>query len=267
MRYKKNRTLLLIISIAAVNLLGIILRIYKLDTYFILFGFRFQLSLTLPFFIIIGEAALSKAKEFLISPIYINALKTLLWIFLPFVILSAVLYFSKIITPGDPDYFYEFGLSSIFDLPLYLIWNLPQLLLFALYLFLIQEGIKRSITITAIIIVLLFAYEFVPLANGNIDYFSIITLFAAALSSGIVIKYLPNIYWFCVIIFMVFWLNLLAFGSDSGIMLHIIFAAEYDRWEGFFDIANGFSQYILPAQWVITLFFIYSGYLHNKNNI
>lgn len=264
MRSKKTRITLIVVSIFAVNIIGFTLRFYNLDTYFIFFGFRFQLSLLLPFFIIFGGDAIIKIKDTFSPPGQNKSFAPVLWIVVPFILLITVLFLTKIISPGDPDYFYEFGLSSIFDLPLYFIWNLPQLLLFALFLFGIQTDIKRNFVINSLVLVLMFIYLFIPVNKGEIDYYGIISLVFAALSAAAIIKYFPNIYWLCIIIFMVFWLNLLAFGTDSQIMLHILFAAQYSGWEGFFDVAKGYSKYILPGQWMISFMFIISGSLMRK---
>ena len=77
------------------------------------------------------------------------------------------LFFLKRIEIGDPEYFYEFGISSIADYPIYLIWNFPQIIL--LYFFLVKVSFLskfRFITV-AVVIFFLFAFEFVSINKTN----------------------------------------------------------------------------------------------------
>ena len=120
----------IVIAVIIVNAIGLSLRYFDLDRYLIFIGFRFFLSLILPLLIVIRYSLFSKLKEILKQPKYNKTFQPLGWIFIPLIIVLIVLYFTKRIDVGDPDYFYEFGLSSIFDYPIYLIWNLPQLLFF-----------------------------------------------------------------------------------------------------------------------------------------
>ncbi len=258
---------LIILPVVIVNIIGFLLRVNGLDTYCILSGFRLQLSFVLPFFIALNEDGLSLIKNALTRPSYNKNWQPLFWIFFPFIVLSAVLYFAKIINVGDPEYFYEFGLSSVFDLPIYFLWNFPQLLLFALYLVMIRPYLKGKTAAASLVIIALMAYRFIPFGKGKFDYPDFSVLVFAALSAGLVVKYFMNIYWFCIVFFMIFWLNLLAFGTNSQIMLHMLFAAEYDKWEGFFDVGRAFYRFILPAQLIITFTVILMSSFTVKNKI
>ena len=264
MRTVKN-TLSILTAIAVIDTAGILLRINHLDTYFILFGFRFQLSFVVPIFFVLKKENLSRIKSALTSPGYKKKLQPLIWVFVPFIIVCTVLYFTKIIEIGDPEYFYEFGLSSIFDLPVYLVWNFPQLLLLVLYIVIIQADIKESIPLTSLIIIMLFAYQFIPFGKEHFYYPGIIALIITAVSAAFLLRYFSNVYWICITIFMIFWLNFLAFGLDSQMMIHILFAARYSEWAGFFEVKKTYGQYILPLQLIITFIFIYIN-IHPRGN-
>ncbi|RPI65857.1 MAG: hypothetical protein EHM47_18030 [Ignavibacteriales bacterium] len=58
----------------------------------------------------------------------------------------------------------------------------------------------------------------------------------------IIIKF-RNLYWFTVFNFMLLWLPLLLFGTESGTLVKIIFASEYSTWEGFLEVSKIFSDY------------------------
>ncbi len=262
---KEYKIISIVIAVLLVNGMGIILRLNNLDPYIIILGFRFHISLIIPFFVVFRFADLGKLKQILLKPLYNKTLQPLLWIFIPFVVIVAVLYLWKNLEIGDPEYFYEFGLSSIFDLPVYFIWNLAQLLMFVSFLLLIQPQ-KINWPLTSLIIILLFAFEFIPLGKENFDCLNVAVLILSALNAGLLLKYFQNVYWFSVFFFMLFWLNLLAFGTDSQTMLHLLFASQYEAWEGFFDVAKEITDYLLTAQMILSFIILFISSRFLKTN-
>jgi hypothetical protein len=262
-----TKNLLYIFSvIIIVNAAGLILRYFELETYFILIGFRFHIAFIIPFLLVFRSKHTSLFKETFTKAEYKDITPFLLWIILPLILSFAVLFLSGEITIADPAYFYEFGLSSIFDYPIYLIWNAPQL--FLLYLFVmisIQSG-KMKFIKTFLILLFLFAFEFIPINKESFAYLEIISLISIALVSGLVIKYFSNIYFLTFFIFTLFWSNLLLFGSSSKKMINIIFAANYETWEGFFTANKLFSEYILPVNLTLVLIFILLSVLFRKTD-
>jgi hypothetical protein len=73
-----------------------------------------------------------------------------------------------------------------------------------------------------------------------------------SLTIGLMIKYFQNIYWFTIVIFSIFWLHFLAFGSSSEEIIHLLFASQYSGWDGFLEVKRSFATFILPAQLFIT---------------
>jgi len=265
----RNRNYLfqIILAIVLVNASGLILRYFNLDCYVILIGFRFHLSLVLPFLILLRFINYQELKRVLIHPDYNQTFQPLAWIFLPFIIVLAALFILKKIEIGDPDYFYEFGLSSIFDYPIYLVWNFPQLFMFSAFIILIQPSLKFKPLFTALTAILLFAFEFVPIGNSKINIVNIISLIFAAVSASLLVKYYQNIYWAAIIVFTIFWANLLAFGSNSQTMIHILFASQYESWDGFFDVAKDYHLYLLPFQLFITMLIIYFSTFKKRSKV
>ncbi len=261
---KNIKLFTVVLVIFLVNAFGLILRYFELDRYIILFGFRFYLSLTLPFLIIIRFAA-PKLKELFIHPSYNKTFQPLGWIFLPLIILFSVLYFTKKIDIGDPDYFYEFGLSSIFDYPIYIVWNLPQLLMFSSFLILIQPAIKFRFSNSFLVILFLFAFEFIPFNKTKINFIDLSCLLLLSISVSFLIKFFQNVYWISIIVFTILWTNLLAFGNSSQAMIHLLFAARYDSWDGFFEIPKNWQSYLLPAQLAFTTIIISFSTLFKKS--
>jgi hypothetical protein len=242
--------------IIIINVAGVLLKYYGFDTYIILAGFRFYISLVLPFFIIYRNSQLDDIKEILIHPPYNKTFQPLGWIFLPLIILFASLYLFKQIEVGDPDYFYEFGLSSIIDYPLSIIWNLPHLLLFAAFLILIQPLVKFNFFSSFLIALSCFMFIFMSFNKTKINYFDIFSLVFILTSAVLIIRYFQNVYWFSIILFTILWSNILAFGSSSQTLIHMLFASKYEIWGGFFDVSKNIQRYLLPAQLGITLVLI-----------
>jgi hypothetical protein len=242
----------------------LLLKYYGYDSYVIIAGFRFYLTLTLPFLMLYRNSRLSKIKEILVHPRYNKTFQPLGWIFLPLIILLGSLYLFKQIGIGDPDYFYEFGLSSIFDYPLYIIWNLPQLLMFGMFLVFIQPTVRDNFFLTLLIVISCFIFVFVSFTKIKPDYLEISSILFVLASAVLIIKYFQNIFWLAIILFTILWSNILAFGSSSQTMIHLLFASRYESWEGFFEVSNSIKQYLLPVQSVITLVIISSSVLMRK---
>ena len=178
---------------------------------------------------------------------------------MPLFVILVILFLLKKIELGDPEYFYEFGFSSIADFPVYLIWNSLQLISFFLFLIYFSSFSKFKFSFIVLIIIFLFAYEFIPLGKESINYYSLASLFMAALITGILIKHFQNIYWLTVFSFSVLWINFLLFGSKSEIIIHLLFASQYNAWEGFFTISKNFNAFLLPAHFLLTGIFLLPG--------
>ena len=139
MGYKLSITRIFV-AIVIVNALGFALKFFDLDTYVIILGFRFHIAAIIPFLIVIKKDHFTLIKESFIKPKFVQIGRPILIFVLINVLFILILFLVKKIEIGDPEYFYEFGLSSIVDYPIYLIWNSIQLIL--LYHFLIDNSKK-----------------------------------------------------------------------------------------------------------------------------
>jgi hypothetical protein len=243
----------IIMALLIINAVGFILRYFELDTYFILFGFRFQLSLFLPLIIIFRGTQKKLVKNIFAKPGYKKSFFFVCLILIPVLIEIVSLFIFKKIKIENPDYFYEFGLSSIIDYPIYLIWNSPQLIFFILFLIICSSVFKFKAIGISILILFLFAYQLTPLKKESPDYFQLASFISISFVAGILIKRFQNIYWLVVFFFSIFWINTLLFGSNSKMVINLLFASQYNSWEGFFSIAKGFGNYLLPVQFLIVL--------------
>ncbi len=254
-----------IYAIVFTNLIEVILKKFDLDTYIILAGFRFHLIMIMPVFFIFRANQFDYIKKILLKPLYNKTFQPIGWIFLPLIIILILLYILKLIKIGDPEYFYEFGFSSIIDFPIYLLWNLPQLLIALIFFIVIQPLFKYQLAATTIIIIALWILEFIPMNKEKINIYGLMSLFFSAAVISLIIKYFQNIYWISIIIFSILWSNLLAFGSKSQTLIHILFAATYNSWDGFFEVSKGLINFLLPAQILITIILISFSILKRKH--
>lgn len=251
----------LILAIIIVNALGLYLSYSHLNTYIIILGFRFHLSFVLPFIMVYNSNFLSYIKRSFLKPEWQKISFYLFLILLPLLIEAGSLYIFQKLDLGDPEYFYEFGISSIADYPIYLIWNFPQMIF--LFFFLVSVSFIsrfRFITVAGVIF-LLFAFELAFNDNIILLFWKIVVLTSCSIIFSILINYYRNIYWFGISLFTLFWLIILAFGSSSKTMINLIFASQYNNWDGFFEIGKNYIPIALPVYFGIALLITCVAYL------
>ncbi|HSD64529.1 MAG TPA: hypothetical protein VLB50_12045 [Ignavibacteriaceae bacterium] len=244
-----------IFAILITDAAGIVLRYYKIDTYFIFLGFRFHLSAFLPFLILYNKNILLLLLGALSKPYFKKKFLPFLWLFIALIILLGTLYLLKKVTVGDPEYFYEFGLSSIFDYPLYLVWNFPQFCLLFTTLMIISSLNKYHYLTAFAGFILLFFWEFIPV-DLKINPFEFIPFITAALIASFFLTRLQNIYWFSIIVFSSVWSIVLLFGSKSATVINMFFAKEYNSWDGFLVCGKDIAGYVVSAYFIILLFIV-----------
>lgn len=253
-----------VLAVLVTDAIGILLRYFGIDTYLIILGFRFHLCAVLPFIILYNKNNFSLLITAFRKPYFKKKILPLFWIILSLIILLTVLYFLKKINIGDPDYFYEFGLSSVFDYPLYLIWNFPQLCLLYITLFSISHINKNRYLISFAGFIFLFFWEIIPV-DLKINPLAFISFISLVLIASFFVTILQNIYWFAIIVFSSVWSIILLFGSDSSTLINLFFAREYNSWEGFLKTGKEFAGYIVPAYFLI-LFLIVLFYVILKRD-
>ena len=260
------KPLLLTIIIFCTAAAGFFLKYFDLPAYFIFLGFRFHLGCLLPFLFIIRGNSFSSFKQYFISPDYKKQTAPVLWIFIP-LLAAAALYLTGIVELTDPEYFYEFGVSSIIDYPIYLLWNFLQLSMLFIFLKTVQLTYRKNLFLIAFLIILLFSYEAIPVELTGFDYYAITALALTALSGAFILTYFPNVYWFSISIFTFLWISLLLFGTKSATAVNIIFAANYSNWEGFLTGDKMYNDFLIPGYTFLVLLLIVISTLTRKSNV
>lgn len=220
-----------ILALIITNALGYLLKFFALDDYVILLGFRVKLNLMLPCLFFLNYNLLSELKETAVSAVK-NKIPLQLFIFLlPFAVFLGGFYIAGKADLGDPEYFYEFGLSSIFDFPIYVIWNLPQLICFIILAKYIAEKLNSKTT-ALIFIVLFSAYHLIPVKGDVFDPVSFAGFIIGAVAAGLIILNFKNPFSAAISLFFLLWSYFLFWGTGSKEAIHLLLAKRYDAWEG-----------------------------------
>ncbi len=267
---RKPGILFIFLIIVLVNVVGLVLKYFNLDTYFILIGFRFHLSILISFLLILGYINFNSVKEMFIHPEKQKYIFILLLVFLPLLFIPLDIFILKQFKVADQDYFFEFGLSSIVDYPIYLIWNVPQLFMFFIFMNTILESAKYKFIKASLLTLFLFLFEIIPTNEYKfnftaINYFTAASFLITAILTGLYISRVKNIYLFAVMLFSVLWGTILSFGSSSETIINILLASQYQSWQGFINPGKKFeyTQYLTPMY--ILLIVIFSFIIFKRN--
>jgi hypothetical protein len=243
----------IILAVLCVTLAGLILKYFELNAYIILLGFRFHLSAVLPLFLVFKKQHLTLLKESFLHPQNKLFVRPILVFVLLTIFLNAVLYFTELIEIGDPEYFYELGLSSIVDYPIYLVWNTPQLIFLFLFLSIVKRSFKNNFVIILFALIFPFSYEIISIKEFSFDHVSMSSLILMSLIAVILIKHYENVYLFVILCFSLLWTAVLAYGSSSETLINIFLAARFTEWEGFFTVKKIIADFYLPEYFFQTL--------------
>ena len=267
---RKPGIFFIFLIIVLVNVVGLVLKYFNLDTYFILIGFRFHLSILISFLLILGYINFNSVKEMFIHPEKQKYIFILLLVFLPLLFIPLDIFILKQFKVADQDYFFEFGLSSIVDYPIYLIWNVPQLFMFFIFMNTILESAKYKFIKASLLTLFLFLFEIIPTNEYKfnftaINYFTAASFLITAILTGLYISRVKNIYLFAVMLFSVLWGTILSFGSSSETIINILLASQYQSWQGFINPGKKFeyTQYLTPMY--ILLIVIFSFIIFKRN--
>ncbi|MCE1188121.1 MAG: hypothetical protein LWX56_03185 [Ignavibacteria bacterium] len=247
----KNKSVFaLLLAVCIANTVGFLLHTFNLHAYILLLGFRVHIS-----FFAAGVSAIAFFKAEALEVFEAFRLKRIL-LFIAFILtLGGALFvagYMKLLPYNDPDYIYEFGLSSLIDFPLYIFWNLPQFFL----LFMLLNKLRKNNPGSKLIIpgiILLFAFELYPFfALKNVVSHSILFTVSALFIFMCSIKS-QNPIEFCVWCFMSAWLGIFLFGTDNLLLIQQFFARNFDSWEGFVTIKGLEKNYSVALVFVISM--------------
>jgi hypothetical protein len=252
LEYKVN-SVRIILALVLVNAIGFALKYFELDTFIILLGFRFHLGAVIPLLLVIKKGHISLMKDSLLHPPVTHIGRVIFTFLFTNALFLSVLFLTNKVEIGDPEYFYEFGLSSIVDYPVYLIWNSIQFIFLYFFFIVIHKSFRNSFFIILVSAILIFAYEFIPLTKMIFNYESIAAFVMLCLILTVTIKFLNNVYIFVLLLFSTIWFGLFSFGTSSSTLINLFFAANYNSWEGFLTVDKIVSDFIIPINFFLIL--------------
>lgn len=233
--------------------LNFALRFFNLPNYFFFIGFRLYGIILLAgiFLYFLG------GKELWMQSILSFSVKKfcryIFFVFIPPLIIIGSLFILNKIELGDPDYFYELGLSSIVDFPIYFIWNLPQFFILFTLMQTVESSFRLKILPNFILLMFFFSPELLTFPKISFNVFSIISFDLVLLTLTLFIHKKKNPLTFSFYIFTTVWMALLLFGTTSEPLLQTFLAKTYTTWDGFFEINKKFALYILPSYFLLSL--------------
>ena len=236
--------------------LNFILRYFSLPNYYFVIGFRFYGIIFLAGVFLLLYQGIEPFKQVLASFSLKNFFRFILFVLLPPVLIIGLLFFLKKIEIGDPDYFYELGLSSIVDFPIYFVWNFPQLFILYTLLQTVESSFRLKILPNFLLLLFFFSAEFFSFPKITFNFFTIISYVLLLLTIALFIYKRKNALAFIFYFFTTIWLGVLLFGSKSEVLLQTFLAKTYSSWDGFFDINNKFTPFVLPFYFLLSLFII-----------
>lgn len=226
---------------------------FDLPNYFFLVGFRFYGIVFLAGIFLFFYQGLEVIKQTLLSISFKKLLRIFFYVLIPPVLILATLFLLKKIELGDPDYFYELGLSSIIDFPIYFVWNFPQFFILFILLKSIESSFKLKILPNFLLLLLFFMPEFFILPKMSFSVVSAVSSVILLLAISLFVNKKSNPLAFTLYFFITIWMALLLFGSQSETLLQLFLAKTYTTWDGFFEVNKKFILLIFPAYFFLSL--------------
>lgn len=246
----KNRVLMIGVALIVSQALVLVLHQFEVTALFIVLGFRFYIP-----FVVAGIVALIMGSPGILPEIRNTSAKRILWSGLFLLLTGVAVYFVEI--PGmwqknDPDNLFELGLSSVFDVPLYAFWNLPQF--FLLYLFLGTNKKGLHIPVNFILIIALCAADL----YFQLQSVKAFPLWLAAFAAAAI---LLSIYWyrsgsgieFGILSYIAIWLGSLLFGVKELLIVKAFFAKNFETWEGLLRSKSIAPELLISCVIVVSL--------------
>ncbi|MDP3683930.1 MAG: hypothetical protein Q8S01_08350 [Ignavibacteria bacterium] len=233
--------------------LNFALRFFNLPNYFFFIGFRFYGIIFLAGLFLFFYQGLEAIKQTLLSISFKKLLRIFFYVLIPPVVIISTLFVLKKIELGDPDYFYELGLSSFVDFPLYFVWNFPQFFILFTLLKTIEFSFKLKILPNFLLLLLFFLPEIFIFPKISVSVVAAVCSAILFLAISLFVNKKSNPLSFTLYFFITVWMALLLFGSQSETLLQLFLAKTYTTWDGFFEVNKKFVLFIFPAYFFLSL--------------
>lgn len=223
----------------------------------IISGFRFHISILMIVLLILAREDFSNIIEVVKKSSFHRIGIGILFPLISALIVFAVLYLMSAVKYKEPDNFYELGLSSIADFPIYFIWNFPQVFLLTLFLTLVLKSINSRFAMSFFLLLLLFSPEIIFKQLAGVNYLIIIEYVLTIFAASLIVLKIDKPFSREMSLFVFLWLGLLVFGTESSTLINMFFARNFSEWNGFFIIQKIYKPYAFSAYvLIVSIFFI-----------
>lgn len=237
----KRKILTIIVLFLSYNLIFFLQDLLKSELQIYLLGFRFNLFFLVNLGIIyFHREKFGKNLEYLKR---IGRFKNwLLIFFVPILATAFTLGLIKILGYSfkfkKPDFLIEFGLSSLIDLPIYFLWNLPFLISTLLVIVFIIDDFK-FLKILGVSLFITMCFLFVqPISSFDkiyLEKFSYLPLIFAYTIFNLTILRTYRSFWLASFSVLISHYSfVLVFGSTNVFVIKTFFARMYTEWDGLF---------------------------------
>lgn len=220
-----------------------ILLFFELPVFLIVIGFRFHLALLIPIIFYILRNDFTPLSDSLRDFSFKGLISGILVSLFSIVIVLGFLLLTKNIGYKEPDLFYELGLSSIADYPIYLIWNILEIYVFVSLIRKLFENNKFNYIYIFATMFFIIAPEHIKIQLDGFNYISTIEFCLSILIISTLIYKLSSTDSIAILLFTIFWLGLLVFGTELPTLVRLFFGSNYSSWDGFFLLNKNYESY------------------------
>lgn len=184
------------------------------------------------------------------------------------IVIGAAYIFGEVKVP-KLKYFYEFGMTSLLDFPMYFVWTLPFIFSMIYIWFIVLDTQNYfSKVINSILISLSFSgfylYNYDKVEIGDYVIYFLLTS-SVVLFNYSFFKWSRSLWAASFSIFMTIFSFVLVFGSSNEFLIRTFFARNYNKWEGFFNF--NLIKNIPPESGLIPLLIILSIIFFNLRRV
>jgi len=221
-----------------------------LSPFIIILGFRFHICLVIPGLVFMPDALDTAFR----SAHYLWRRHIGLFILL---LITAGIPFALLV-PGiasfqKNDNFFELGVSSVIDFPLYFIWNLPQFIMLYYVLKKVTQ-LKASFVYVLLFLLIISAPAFIP-STTAVQVYSIAAAVLVIVMAAMLIYKSANWLEFSLLLFFVIWSAILIYGTQSEMLVKLFLGKNYEYWDGFIEV-KGVQAEMLRAAYLVLPFFV-----------
>jgi hypothetical protein len=224
------------------------LQVAGLSTFIIVLGFRFHICCVIPGLFFISD---SVETAFRFAKYSWGRHIGLFFLFLAVSGIPFALLPSGMTTFQKNDNFFELGVSSVIDMPLYFIWNLPQLIMLY-YVLKVTTQLKGSFFYVLLFNIIITAPAFIPLEK-TMPVWSMVSVGLVIFTATMLVYKSANWIEFTLFLFFVVWSAIVILGTQNEMLVKLFLGKNYGNWDGFIEVKGVPTEIVRTAYLFVML--------------